>query len=41
MKADNINHVVMDCKVVKKMWKLTHFIEEVQLFINEYLLGMI
>lgn len=41
MNAENTTHAVLDYNVTKQMWKLNPFIEEVQLLVNQDLLGMI
>ncbi|KAH9685475.1 reverse transcriptase domain-containing protein [Citrus sinensis] len=41
MKKEDINHAIMVCKVAKEMWKLTPFVEEMQLLDNQDLLSML
>lgn len=40
MKAENVKHAVMDCKVAKQMWKLTPFKDNLQSIGNQDLLDM-
>lgn len=41
MKAESIMHAVTECKVVKLMWQLTIFKDELQSLGTQDLLGMI
>lgn len=41
MNAESTTHAVMDYTATKQMWKLTPSLEEVQLLVNQDLIGMI